>query len=593
MNKIDVLHPLYNKKVSKKNIISFDIETYGMENKFLLGGIYDDEGYKSFINKGDMIDYFTNRDNRELFKNSFIAATNLDFDFQALFYGWKYYQRFKQIYSNSKIIFAIYNSPDHMGKLWLIDTLNFTPLSVEKMGKALNIHKLEYKNIGNIPKNPVEWNELMEYNKRDCLITKKYSELIQDEMITSKGKMRVTAASSSMDLFRRAYLKAPIYKEQLFIQKKSVNDLLFKAYYGGRTEIFKRGFVKNIKVYDFNSLYPSVMLNDYPKPDSAKFVTYPHKDILEYEGVSCVELDIPYSFIPILPYRREKLLFPYGHIKKSCYTNIEIRKAIEYGAKVKTIYWTIFYKKTFPYFKDYVTDSYKKRLEYQKENNPLQQIQKLYMNTLYGKFAQRHKQEFKYIDLETSEDREQDWKDIRDDTYTKHLDISMTGYISKDVRHDADFQIPIFSIYTTAYGRLKLWDIMNKYDGYYVDTDSLFTRKELPTSEALGDLKLEREIKKGILIKPKSYYIMDKDDMDIIKLKGIRGANMNIFFDILKQKKINYKKFSRIRESINKGILPNSIIDSAKKISLEDNKRIWKQSFNPYILDENSSPHMI
>ena len=57
-----------------------------------------------------------------------------------------------------------------------------------------------------------------------------------------------------LDVWRRSHLKRNITKENFFIP--NVKDFIFKGYYGGRTEIFKRGYFEGLNYYDINSFIP-------------------------------------------------------------------------------------------------------------------------------------------------------------------------------------------------------------------------------------------------------------------------------------------------------------------------------------------------
>ena len=91
--------------------------------------------------------------------------------------------------------------------------------------------------------------------------------------------------------------------------------------------------------YDYNSLYPSVMLNSYPDPNTLN-VTYKNETsyIESFDGISEVEIYSPKVKYPLLPYRTEdKLLFPYGTFR-GYYTHIELREAMLLGYVIKKVF---------------------------------------------------------------------------------------------------------------------------------------------------------------------------------------------------------------------------------------------------------------
>jgi hypothetical protein len=158
--------------------------------------------------------------------------------------------------------------------------------------------------------------------------------------------------------------------------------------------------------------------------------------------------------------------------------------------------------------------------------------------------------------------------------------------ISEKVK-PAVFCIPIWASYVTAYGRIKLHKAIVKYSPVYVDTDSLMTKENINTSDALGDLKLEEEIKEGLLIRPKFYGYKSKTK-EYIKIKGL---TLRLNYEELQKLLINPTaksvKFAKFKESLRRGFTPNEIIPTIKTFSLEDEKRIWKNKFNPAVLEDS------
>jgi DNA polymerase elongation subunit (family B) len=361
---------------------------------------------------------------------------------------------------------------------------------------------------------------------------------------------------------------------------------IFKAYYGGRTEALKRGYFTNVNYYDFNSLYPSVMYEmEYPDPNSKRFTQKnTNKYINEYEGVSEIEIEIPYTKIPVLPYRTDtsKVLFPYGKIK-GWYSHIEIREAMKHGAVLLKVYNTHYYTETCRPFKCFVEDMYNKRLEYKSSNNPMQIVVKLLMNSLYGKFGQKFidKSNCVHVSSVTKKDIDK-WKDF---------DRVGDYFVYKQSSKPSAYCIPIWAVYVTAYGRLKLHKELVKHDVIYCDTDSIITTDKISCSQNLGELKLEMTVSEGIVVRPKFYALKEhKNGQDIpyVKIKGL-GKRLNYyeFVGILHMPKIPYEKFAKFKEAIRRDFIPNEIIKVHKEFSLEDEKRLWNGEFDYKRLEES------
>jgi hypothetical protein len=556
-------------------IASFDIETYGKDNKFLLGGLIDSNNvYYSFDDRNKMI-YFI-KDNID--KDTIIVATNLMFDFTALFYGTKYFKDAKLLLRGGGMISA------KIFDITFYDTLNYSKSSVESLGRLLNLPKLVHpKFLGKMYKNKFEKYRLRIYNKRDCEISKLFLIQFQDVLNQLGCELKVTIASCSMDLYRRKYMPFDIEKE--FIHEK---DFIYDAYFGGRTEVFKRGINKSkdlYYLYDINSLYPSVMLNEYPLPSSCHRSGLPRVEFINnYHGVSEVTIVCPYMYYPLLPYKLDgKLCFPVG-IFRGTYNHIELRKALELGYKIRKIHKQIYYTETFYPFKKYVEELYELRLKYQSENNGIYStIVKILMNSLYGKFATKNVSEYEYVDLESN------------NIDNAILNKDGIGYRETPIECNQAYIIPILSSYTTSYARLILYDHLVNLEGIYCDTDSVISKKVFETSKDLGKMKLEKTFRQFNIVKPKEYYYKDLSNHYYVKIKGIKLSDkpINDFKKAIDNKYISQLRFRKLKEAIRHDELPNSIYTMKKKTDNEDNKRDWlKNKYNSKD-QQNSEPQNI
>lgn len=392
--KDQILRTLKGKHLKNKDVIGFDIETFGQGNHFYMCGLYDTKnGYKSFYGKEDFIKYIFTLARKS--KTFWVVATNLMFDFTEIFYKSKYWNDFSLCMKAGKLLMARYKDPNNNFELTFIDTLNYGGLSVKAMGEILQIPKLEQPvALGKLPQNQKEKTELEIYNKRDCEVTYNFMKFLQQGFKEFGGKTKLTTSSTALDIFRRQHLKKWIVKEDFVMgrtQETSIHKFIFPAYYGGRTEVFQRGLCKkHVRVYDINSMYPAAMLNYMPDPSSVKHTNAPRRALLEFEGVSKVKLICPNMYFPLLAKRTVdkngtplKLVFPKGEFTGS-YTHVELRKALELGYKIVEMYETLYYKRTFKPFESYVNTLYKQKEHYTAISSPMKHITKLLMNGLYG-----------------------------------------------------------------------------------------------------------------------------------------------------------------------------------------------------------------
>jgi hypothetical protein len=562
-------------------IIGFDIETYGNDNKFLMGSIYGDNKEKVFYSQKEMHDYILNNCIGKI-----LIAHNLDFDFN-IFLDILPYSRL--IYKNGRVISIKYPEKEQRkNSIYFYDSMNFIPASLNVLAKSIGMEKMEKPyNLGEYPKDINEWNYLKDYNINDSKIAYQFGIETQEFLNQYKTNFNATISSCAMELFRKNFIN----KDYLRL-KFNVIDFPFSSYYGGRTEIFNRGeFDEPLNYYDINSMYPFAMENfEYPIVKNVYYDYY--TDWKKLQGFT-EAIIISKNKLPLLPLKIDnKLKFPNGKFK-GVYTNIELQRAKELNYEIKPIKSLIFPNTEF-IFKDFVKDFYGKRMELKKQNNPKEIFFKLCLNSTYGKFAQKLNP-IKIISKEQLTDKHYDDYIIKSN---KDRSVFYLEAKNKELKHYKNFIMPFWSSYVTAYSRLHLYNYLEKLDKnelIYCDTDSIITNKHFPVSDKLGDLKLETKMKLSTFVKPKFYcYITDKNK-PIIKLKGGRIVDKekdineldfslkdyNDFKRILIDKKIKYISFIKLGTSLRFGKphLRKNIIE--KDITINDDKRYWfNKNFN-------------
>lgn len=589
------LKPLSNKKIKKYDFIGFDIETKGENNDFLLGGIYYEtksgkEVYKSFTNQEDMCKYFF----KNQFKGKYIVATNLGFDFTKLFWGTEYWNKFERIERSGQLLSATYKPKDYnkKGSIKFIDTTNYVFFSVEKLGNILGYKKLpkpsswlriknkdtgEDNYIPQTPKNTFEWQELKTYNKRDCKISYAFMKFFQNVLNQVGGELKITIASSSFDVWRRRFLKTTLVKEKFRTGNQTIEEFIFNAYYGGRTETFERGYFSKLWVYDINSLYPSVMKkHEYPLPNSVRIIKkqdFSINYINNFEGVSKVRIKTPDNLDkPFLAFKHKgKLIFPKGTFT-GYYNHVELRKALELGYKILEIKgdYQVIYTKTFRPFKEFVDVFYKIRNQYKKEGNIMQLPIKLILNSLYGKFAQRYINKSKIIDMTKIKDQ-----DLFTKLYEKADVKGDIAILNEEEEFNGKNKYPILSSYCSSYARILMYDYIDNKNVVYTDTDSVMTKEDLKiNSEEIGEMKLEGVFYDNQIYKPKMYFLQNKKETKF-KCKGVQRANKEDFKKILIGEKVKKQKLIKLKESIRQNKIPYQQNVLVKKVDLNDDKRIW------------------
>ena len=595
------LVPLFTKHYKEKRLIGFDIETHGKTNTFYMGGLYFPDGtYKSFYSKEAFIREFLKK---KYYTNTYMVATNLGFDLTGLFYGLKEWNSLDIIMSGGRMISGSLLAKNRQ-RLTFIDSFNHAPFSVAQMGDMLKLPKLKSPvALGKIPSSLLERTELEVYNKRDCEVTQKFTERLQQGYKQAGGKIKLTIASTSLEIFRRKYLRKVLYKERVVLGFDP-KYLIYESYFGGRTEAFQRGSIfskqdckkkgipfEKYRMYDINSLYPSVMINEYPDPNFPRYQKTGKISIIEkYEGITRVKMFCPPMKYPLLPMRIDnKLIFATGIIN-GMYTHVEIRKALSLGYRLDHIGETLYYKKTFLPFKEFIIDMYNKRKELKAKGDPNEIVYKLIMNSAYGKFGAKHLSETIFFNKEFLDD--EGINAVRNNPNVIMKDDN-NGMIINNKECDESYVFPIFASYTTAYARIKLHDYLVMSNAIYSDTDCVITKELIPESKELGAMKLEHDILEACIVKPKMYYLkalVNGEEKEILKLKGVPKRllykdeqvmlDKNIFYEILKGESVHYNKFTKLKEGVRRGIMPNTIIEMEKFIQVTDDKRDWEKPFS-------------
>lgn len=317
--------------------------------------------------------------------------------------------------------------------------------------------------------------------------------------------------------FRHFYKDNPFYEELL--------DYAMKAYHGGKIDSYILGFVKEAKVTDISSAYPSVIAR-LPLLTDKVYYKIGDKDLDKYyyAFIKC-NIYIPKSdFIhpliiqsPIAPVN----ISPQGYLTDIIITKPEYdyikRFKDKYNIKIEVKDYIAIEHKNALMFGHLIKDLFNKRLEYDKEGNKaLADLTKLIINSLYG------------ITYELTP-----LYDLDDDE-----DIEKIGLRA------GDFFNPIIASYITAKTRCLLssasMDIIENGGKIYLHmTDSIIydgklSKKYFRNEKILG-LFEKPEIIEDVIILGAGRYEYVKDNKYIIKNRG---------FNIEEKDKSFYSRFN-------------------------------------------------
>jgi len=430
-------------------------------------------------------------------------------------------------------------------KCLFYDTINHWSMSVKEMGEYIKYPKLKF--------NPSS----LKYCQRDTEIVYYFVKtMLEKYKEIGIFDIKPTISSISLDF----WLKVSKFKLKK-IDKEHIEKIK-PAYFGGRSECFFIGRVKGDIFYvDVNSMYPFCMLNELPYP-----YYYQKRFDINSFGITKAKISSQLE-IPILPYRLKngKVIYPNGEFT-GIWSNLELKKAVDLGVKIKKIYFSYTYPIKCQVFKEYILNLYEKRKN--TSDIFLKYLYKKMMNSLYGKFAQGN-------EIVVIEDFEKFRKRKKiPNQYVVLNNIVLYRKIGEYPIH-SNF---IFSIYITAYARIYLYDLIMKIKNLggeilYCDTDSIIYKNkiDLNFSDNLGDIKLEGVYKEFEAKSCKEYELVDKENRKYFKVKGIPSLLREEYFN---NNYVEFKKPLRIKEAIRRNLKPNLWIEykKAKVISYDKGK---------------------
>lgn len=558
-----ILTPIKNKKnidTLKYKFFVFDTETTKLEpmpKNFVFGVLYGWNFQKIIFTIKD----FKNEFKKKKYKGKFIFAHNAEFDLLTI-YGNLYTNVDSKAIFNGKFISAKKDG------VTFADSMNIYPSSVEKIGEIIGIKKLENEKVktNKLSKQNVSSDDI-KYCIRDCEIV--YTALLN--MFESIGVIKITLASLSMYNFRNKFLEKRIYISPL-------NEQFFESYYGGRTEAFKIGNCY-AKVYDFNSMYTSVMTDCiFPDISNLKSVSkldvkYLYYLLNHFEGMAKVTVQHDKSYFGYLPYKTEKrgkLLFPIGKFTTTLNFN-ELRFAINSGKiKILDCEFAIYGNKVNSPFSEFAKYHYSERKL--TDNDLLRLIHKTIPNSLYGKFAMRMKfntEYFEHIPFEIIGELEKTEKFYNLKLFSESREDCFLITENEKFKNSF-FAIPTYSSYITSEARIRLLKnlLANENENVvYCDTDSIFLEGNFigNIGNELGEFKLENKI--CLQVCGLKHYIY-KDEKGTHEL--IKGVHKNA-------RKVgdNYisLKYYKTKESLRRNKNAGESFEMIKKLSGKYDKR--------------------
>ena len=263
------------------------------------------------------------------------------------------------------------------------DSVAILPMPLAKLDQSAE-GKLKIK-IEKLEKNNRDANrdEISRYCLRDCDVLLRAVE----NFYAMAGKRALTIASVASTELRKFYPDLPKINQPK-IGRSHFED--FKQFfYGGRVGVLNGTgeFKGDFKLYDVNSMYPSVMAN-YSHPFGTSYKILPYTEAKALDDKSCGFFRGVVNSSGCFPVRDEKGNTPYSVGRVSVAITLhELRMALKYNL-CTVISGQLILSQNQTNFEKFITHFYNARLKAKKEfNSAMELFFKLILNSSYGRFA--------------------------------------------------------------------------------------------------------------------------------------------------------------------------------------------------------------
>lgn len=401
----------------------------------------------------------------------------------------------------------------------IYDSLKKLPLSVANMAKAYGLEmqkgEIDYNAPRGIGYEPTE--EEVTYIRNDTEIVAKCLQLKFDQ-----GLQKMTVAADAIYSYRKSVNFETLFVTKYWATHPTVDAFCRKAYFGGISwvnPLIEGMEVQNIHTYDFNSMYPSVMLKyPYPVYYPARFRGCPHDGYTLYIAKCSVDVELLPGCLPTLrDGRTGSWVTEYSG--ELTLTSVDIETARQnYSGRIDIKEGYCFRSET-GVFEQYITEWRKV-----KENTTggQRQIAKDMQNSLYGKFGTNPMRAKRSVSL---------------------LDGKLKTFVLP-YEEGPCINVSI-AAFVTAYARKELSEgFHNSSFVCYVDTDSLHIGEyagvkpsfDGPVDQrAYGCWKKEGEFVRGKYLRQKTYVEERADgSLNVCACGCPEGAKQYVTFDNFK-----------------------------------------------------------
>lgn len=405
-------------------------------------------------------------------------------------------------------------------KIVISNSGNIFPGSIEYWGNALKMPKLQ------MPNTSILNDEWIRYCMNDCeILLEMYLQYFKFLDVHDMGNFKFTAASQAMTTFRHRFMNKTIaiheHTETLILERQ--------AYHGGRFQAMQIGKINYSPLarLDINSMYGYIMSNEELPYELRGYQEGCKLDKLvwlmkRYAVIAELTIISSEPFFPII--KDDKIKYPTGrHTGIFCTPEIQYLLDNHTIVKIGRVAW---YKK-YPILSDYSRYFLSLRQDYKtNQNKPFEELAKLFVNSLYGKFGQYGYKDKIIGDCDINTIKYEESYNADSNKTIQYMLYGGKIHVTEKQNGSYNTFVAI-AAHITAYGRIMLWKLISQAginNVYHVATDSLIVNQ-------IGLDKLENEIDKMILGKLKieevitSLIIKAPNDMVIDTREKIKGIS--------------------------------------------------------------------
>jgi len=445
-------------------------------------------------------------------------------------------------------------------------------------------------------------NKLIEYCKADVIGTYQLYEKLE-EPYTERGIIFLDLFTASQGAYKICKNKWSLSKCKVTDRiTRKVDDFFRKSIYGGRVEVFKREFKSSLyekilkgeikynevddymRALDVNSLYPSAMRNNlYPVGKEIATDRFVNDKLGIYD---CKIKKVKNLLFPVCCNKQNGYNL---NDDEGVYTSVDILQMRKYGYEVKVLggyYWN----ESDYIFKEYIDEFYQIKKNSTK-GSPQYENAKLMLNAIYGKMIQRDEYETNFTFSTYEEFEACKVKGMNDKTgkWSGYIDIDSGVMHMTFTQHQKDFtsKKSYLGSFILSYSKVGMYDMFDKCDPYYTDTDSVYIENKYSDLFDIGDeLGQFSDDYKGKIIyscftaKKLKYIELLREDNTIKRIMTGKGC----FVDTLTKKDfkqmlkgleiINIRPFKMVR-NLKDGII-EYVKNDEKIVKMNDSNRIFE-----------------